>query len=324
MRVSRRGFLRSAAVGSGVLAACRESAPQALSFALPPGAGRVVSARNASVWQQGTLSASALAELLDASVVSLTGSPDARKAWTAICKLGDRVAIKVNSVVRGSTHLPLVLAVTQRLQEAGVRPDRITIYDRTTRELGDAGFQAADSGERVRCRGTDEDFVGGYTIARTGIRLSRLLTDCDALINIPVLKAFSIGGLSFGMKNHYGSFDIPQRFHDSSFTPGVVGLNALDPIRVRTRLIIGDVLAQETRSDTTDYAVIGGQHTLLVATDPIALDRVGLQVALEALKRDGRDARQVENWANRWLLEGEKAGLGVASVERIQVQRVGV
>ena len=323
MQFSRRQFLRSAAVAPGLLTACRESESQPLSFAPPARPGRVVSARNAAAWQQGRLSGAAVGEMLDASLVALTGSADARKAWASTFKPGDRVAIKVNAIVRGATHLPLVLAVTERLCEAGVRPDRITIFDRTTRELRDAGFPVADSGERVRCRGTDDDFVGGWTILRSGVRLSRLLTDCDAVINMPVLKALSIGGLSFGMKNHYGSFDIPHRFHGSDFTPGVVALNGLDPIRTRTRLVIGDVLAEDIGADATDYAVIGGQATLLMASDPIALDRVGLQMAAEALRRaGGRDPRQAENWANRWLEEGEKVGLGVGTAERVRVERV--
>jgi hypothetical protein len=103
------------------------------------------------------------------------------------------VAIKVSGVVRGSTHVPLVLAVADRLQVAGVRPDRITIYDRTTGELRDAGFPITSSGDRVRCCGTNDDYAGDWAIQGTRIRLSRVLVDCDALLNIPVLKAFTSG-----------------------------------------------------------------------------------------------------------------------------------
>jgi hypothetical protein len=324
MHVSRRAFLHSAALASGALATRGASAAPRLAIAPPVGAGRVISASHAAVWQRETLSSQGVAELLDAAIVAFTKTADPRKAWATICKPGDRVAIKVNAVVHGSTHLPLVLAVTQRLQEAGLRPDRITLFDRTTRELREAGFPVAQSGERVRCEGTDGRLVGGFTMVGSGVRLSRLVTDCDVLINMPVLKAFSIGGLSFGMKNHYGTFDIPSRFHGSDFVPGVVALNALEPIRTRTRLVIGDILSTEHRSDSIDYVVVGGRGTLLVSADPVALDCIGLRTAVETLGRAGRDTRQVENWARRWLQDSEKAGLGIGTPDRIRVEGAGL
>lgn len=323
MHISRRDFLRSAALGSAALtAACRASLPASAPFNLPADAGRVISARNPMVWQKGNLSAEGLREMLDASIAALTREPDAGKAWASICRPSDRVAIKVNGVVRGSTHVPLVLAVADRLQAAGVRPDRITIYDRTTGELRDAGFPITSSGDQVRCYGTNDDYAGDWTIQGTRIRLSRVLVDCDALLNIPVLKAFTIGGMSFAMKNHYGSFDIPDRFHGGAFASGVTALNALEPIHARTRLIIGDVLSPDFREDSADYAVIGGESTVLVASDPVALDRVGLQMATEALARVGRDPHSVEAWAMGWLSESGKRGLGVGDLERIRVERV--
>lgn len=322
MHISRRDFLRSTATAPLLLAGCRESASQTPPVAPPAWAGRVASARNSAVWQKGVLSPEALGEMLDACVTTLTKEAETRKAWAAICKPGDRVAIKVNAIIHGSTHVPLVAAVAERLQTAGVKPDRIVVYDRTSDELRNAGFAVATSGERVRCHGTEGDYIGEWSVAGSRVRLSRLLSECDTLINIPVLKAFSIGGLSFALKNHYGSFDIPHRFHGNAFTPGVVALNALAPIHARTRLIVGDVLAPEVRADATDYAVIGGHHTLLVATDPVAIDRAGLQLALASLKNATRDPRSVEDWANRWLAEGERGGLGVGHVDRVRVAQV--
>lgn len=322
--MTRRDFLRSATLGSAAVVACGPyPAAQEARVALPPAAGRVVSGRNPSVWQKGQLSPSALGELLDATVTAHTKQPNPGKAWSALFKPGDRVAIKVNATERGTTHPLLVLALAERLQQhAGVRPDRIVIYDRTSQELSDGGFPVATSGERVRCCGTDKDYVGAWTINGTPVRLSRLLVECDALVNVPALKALSIGGISFASKNHYGSFNAPFKFHGSAFTPGVVELNAMEPIHARTRLIVGDVLAPETRSDAAGYAVIGGQSTLLVSTDPLAIDTVGLQLASDALVHAGSDPSSARHWAMRWLAEGEKRGLGVANLEQITVERV--
>jgi uncharacterized protein (DUF362 family) len=49
------------------------------------------------------------------------------------------------------------------------------------------------------------------------VGLNRSLLECDALINICILKGFTLGGMSFALKNHYGSVENPGRFHESRF-----------------------------------------------------------------------------------------------------------
>ena len=282
----------------------------------------LVRARHSAAWQGADLDPAALRQMLDACLARLTGLEDAGEAWKSLFKPHERIAIKVNSMVHGCTHPALALAVAGCLQDAGVPAEQITLYDRWSQELLSSRFPVSSSGTGVRCLGTDGQFVDGWSVANVPVRFSQILMDADALINIPVLKAFSVGGLSFAQKNHYGSIDNPGRFHAPNFTAGVTGINALEPVRSRTRLIIGDVLSQDTRQDWTNYVVVGGHEALLMSHDPVALDAVGLQMAIETLEPMGLNLGSVTSQAEGWLQAGEDIGLGVCDLARINIEEI--
>jgi hypothetical protein len=183
----------------------------------PTAPSRVVHTHLHGVWDGGILQPGALAQMLDASITKLTGIPDAIKAWQVLFTPGERIAIKVNTLQYGRfwTHVPLVMAVTERLQAAGIPAGQIVIYDRSSNDLAGGGFTINKDGPGVRCFGTDLQYESGWKIMDTSVRLSNILLDCDALIDMPILKTHSMdgAGMSFAMKNHYGTFDQPQNFH---------------------------------------------------------------------------------------------------------------
>lgn len=291
---------------------------------LPPSTDSafIVRSHHSGVWDGEELSRPALRQMLDASVARLTRIEDSREAWASLFKPHERVAIKVNGISRGCTHPALALVVTECLQDAGVPADQITIYDRSSNELSLSGFPVSSSGLGVRCLGNDGQFVDGWEVAKVPVRLSQRLMDADALINIPILKAFSIGGLSFAQKNHYGTIHNPGSFHGSNFTAGVTGVNNLEPIRSRTRLIIGDVLTQQTRQDLTNYVVVGGPEALLVGTDPVAADAIGLQMAVEVLEPLALNLGSVKSQAETWLQAGADLGLGTSDPAKIKLEEI--
>ncbi len=288
----------------------------------PDTRSHLIRARHEQVWQGDSLNPNALKSMLNNSVAQFTGLDDARQVWGSLFKPQERVAIKVNSIINGSTHVALAMAVVECLQDAGVPSAQITLYDRSSNELRQAGFPVSSQGNDLRCEGTDGRFVEGWKVGGVSARLSQVLVDCDALINIPILKAFSIGGLSFAMKNHYGSVDSPGRFHGTNFTGGVTSLNALEPISRRTRLIIGDVLTQETHRDLVNYLVVGGPKAILVGNDPVAMDAVGLQMAKTALALLGLNLGAVKSPAEEWLRTGADLGLGKCDLAQIKVDEV--
>ncbi len=348
-KLSRRDFVRLGAAGLGalaglpVLSGCSRatdipipsatlvpsptsaptiepSATPAVPIQVPETASRVVRAGSGSLWKSDGLAPDGVSRMLDASISKLTGMTDAPQAWKSLFRPGEKVAIKVNAIINGSTHVPLVMAVVERLQSAGIAPENITIYDRATDELTNAGFHANQGGKGVQCYGHDfTRFATGYKISSVDIRLAQPLVECDALINMPVLKAFTFGGISFAMKNHYGSFDSPSLFHDSRFPDGITGINGLPPVKDRTRLIIGDILAEKTHQDYTNYAIVGGIGSILMSIDTVAVDAVGRQMACQAMEALGNSTEAITALSDPWLAKATEVGLGASDTAHMEL-----
>ena len=282
---------------------------------------KVVHTRHAGVWDGETLAPEALRQLLDGSITALTGLNDATAAWAALFAPGERIAIKVNTIAgsRFWTHVPLVMAVTERLQEAGVPAEQIVIFDRYTIEMEDAGYPINKDGPGVRCHGTDRKETPGWQLLDTDIKFSDVLLNCNALINMPILKQHGMSGISFAMKNHYGTFDKPSSFHvGDRINRGLAELNALPPIKERTRLIIGDALnivrAGWYSAETGD--------SILMSFDPVAHDTIGLQIVSEALTAEGKSSEATISQATPWLQAAAELEVGTNDPNHIELVEV--
>ncbi|MBN2392374.1 MAG: DUF362 domain-containing protein [Anaerolineae bacterium] len=277
--------------------------------------GKVVHTRHAGVWDGGDLQSNAIRQMLDASITQLTGLDDARAAWSALFAPGERIALKVNTIAGASywTHIPLVTAVADSLQDAGVPAEQIVIFDRLSRELQNVGYALNTDGPGVRCYGTDHAYTGGWTLLDGSVGISDVLLNCDALINIPLLKTHGTSGISFALKNHYGTFDQPGRYH-GNIEQALGALNALDAIRDRTRLIIGDALNICTQN--WNSAVNG--DSLLMSFDPVANDAIGLQLFTAAREAAGGNANAAQRKATAWLEYAASLGLGEHAPEAIE------
>jgi hypothetical protein len=354
--ISRRRFLQLAAA-TGLLAGCSAAEP-AVEPAIPPPTGtaidtpipppptptsvpvpssasdvikfypnapsQVIHTHHAGVWQGEQLSPEALRQMLDASITKLTGLDDARQAWAALFKPNEKVAIKINTFVNSLiwTHAPLVNAVVAALQDAGVPAEQIFIYDHLSM-LEDAGFQINQDGPGVRCF-EETEFGDPLKVANHSVRLSSTLQSCDALINMPVLKSHMISGLTFALKNHYGSVDRPDSLH-SPIEQALPELNALAPIKDRTRLVIGDVLEANLKySGGWPYWKADWRgDSILMSFDPVAHDAVGMQM-LDRLQAENNKATfpYLRDIATTYLNTAAELGLGTNDPQHMQVEEV--
>lgn len=288
----------------------------------PSAPSRVVHTHHGGVWDGGTLQPEALRQMLDVSITKLTGLSDAMTAWQALFEPSERVAIKVNTLQYGSfwTHVPLVMAVAERLQSAGVPAEQIIIYDRSSNDLAGGGFTINKDGPGVRCYGTDLHYEHGWKIGGTSVGLSSILLSCDALINMPILKTHSMdgAGMSFALKNHYGTFDQPQNFHYDKLLLGLPELNALAPIQERTRLIIGDALkiVQDSWYSAFDSDFI------CMSFDPVAHDALGLQVLNNVQAANGIETEPTRKRAAEWLKNAAALGVGTDQLANIEFSEI--
>ncbi len=277
--------------------------------------GKVARVRHAGAWDGDALAGEALRQMLDTSIASLTGIDDAGAAWAALFEPHERIAIKVNTARISNywTHVPLVMALTECLQDAGVPAEQIVIFDQHSQELENAGFTINQDGAGVRCYGNDGNYSSGWTLLERDVNLSDILLDCDALINVPILKAHLIAGFTFALKNHYGTFSRPQDFH-TEIERAIAELNGLPPIQERTRLIVGDALTISPVS--WRRAVLG--DSIITSVDPVAHDRAGLQVLPQAMAAEGVDHTMATSLGTRYLEESSALGLGVSDPDGIE------
>ena len=297
--------------------------PELIKF-FPAVKSKVVQASDAAVWQGEAVDPAVVRKLLDKSITALTGLADAKAAWQALFKPTEKIAIKVN-VFRNSTiwtHVELVKAVTDSLQEAGIPGEQITIFDFLTSELEEAKYPVNKDGPGVRCHGSDDKYAASWVLPGTDFKLSDILTNCDALINMPVLKSHMIAGFTFALKNHYGSVSYPDGLHDikNSLPP----LNAIPPIRETTRLVIGDVLHANTKySNSFPYWEADiRSDSILMSYDPLAHDLVGLELLKKLAEQKGSPMDGILGMAERWIETAGQAGLGAGDLKDIELVRV--
>lgn len=294
MRVNRRSFAKTAVVGLW----------PGWSGAAPLQRGRVVIARDPKSVN--------LPGLLDRAMQAYFGTDNAIEAWRRVAKPGETVGLKVNCLAGkgGSTSVPLVELICERLQQAGIRQEKIIIWDRLSEDLESAGFRPSKSTGRIQFLGND---VLGYenelsVYGSAGSRLAKTLTQlCDAVINLPVLKDHGIVGVTMALKNMFGAIHNPNKYHPNAGDPYVADVNMLPEIRGKVRLTICDALrAQYEGGPTYMPQWTWPFNGLLVSQDPVALDTVGWQilerkraeVGLKPLREVGREPKYIATAAD--------------------------
>ena len=331
---SRRDFLRQSFVGAALL--CAGGGAGALAGAEPVAAksgaagakSRVVVAHDELLrGADSKVDSGRIQALLDRAMQAISGREHPVEAWKALASPGETVGLKVNTLGgRGiSTNVLLVAAICERLQQAGVRPSDITVWDRDSSELERAGFHLAIGGERVQCYGTDrvgyEENLAAW--GNVGSRLSKILTQrTSVLINVPVLKDHDGAGVTIALKNMYGVIHNPNKYHPDGCNPYVADLNMLPEIRTRMRLTI---------CDATTAIYEGGPgykpehcwnaNSLLVSQDPVALDHTGWQMIEHKRADKGLKTLEAEMRAPRYIAtaaDGEHK-LGTNDPKRIAI-----
>jgi uncharacterized protein (DUF362 family) len=265
--------------------------------------------------------AAVVKEMVHATVCKLAGKAKPEDAWKQFIKPDDVVAVKINCLfgIGAATHPEVTAAVVEGILMAGVPADKIIVWDREDKHLENSGYTVVrDKGVRyIGVNGEWEDQPAESLTCKG--RLAKVLTrECTALVSVPMLKTHTIAGMTMALKNHYGSFHNPSDAHGNACDPFLAEVNALDPIRKKTRLIVADALLpvadagpQARPQWTWEYKAI------LAATDPVAIDAVGLKILQEQRAKLGKPPLKV-----KCLATAAAKGLGVADLDQIEVVAV--
>ena len=294
------------------------------------GASRVVIIRSPGAWTaSGALDPSVIGRMLARGLSLLTGENDVRRAAGALFRPDDRVGIKVNTIGGKaiSTRPETADALASWLVGGGLEPKNLVIWDRTTRELRDAGYAAETGRSGVRVLGTDADGVGYEPglVAHldVGSLYSRILTDLTtASVSLAVLKDHGLAGVTAGMKNYFGAIHNPNKYHDDRCDPFVAQVFDAPPVKTRHRVTVIDALTVQFHRGPSFHArwaaKFGG---LLFSTDPVAADAVGGSIIERLRAEAGLPALEAEGRAPGYLATAEKMGLGrsvASAVETIE------
>ena len=245
--------------------------------------------------------------------------------------VGKVIGLKVNGLGgKGiSTHMVLVMAVCERLQQAGVKPGEIVVWDRSARDLQACGLTINTDPSRIRVYGND---VAGYEEAPVAfgtagnVKLAKILTrECAMVIGLPILKDHELAGVTFSMKNMYGVVEKPFELHAGGCNPSVADLNCIPAIREKVRFTIGDAM-------TSVYDGGPGFHperlwqpnALIVGEDRVAVDHTAWQMIARKRAEAGMPTLEAAGRPPHYIATAADAThkLGTNDPQRIHLMEV--
>lgn len=344
--MDRRTFLRSLAASASIfsIAGCgrtstqpaarpdadssqRSPAASAEGAQRPPRA-RVVVVRSAA-WKTNP-QPNSLRQGLSAGIAALMG--EAEDGWARLFKPSENIAIKVNCLAGPGlcTSPQLSEAVVDELAAAGHPRKRIWVFDRSTAELIECGYNISTDPDDVKCAGTDEV---GYDedvtiIGDTGTWFSLIVSQwADAMINMPVAKDHDLAGISGALKNHFGSIGNPNKLHLPDISQSIADVAAAPVIATKQRLIICDALrVAYDGGPGFKPATTARYGAILLSTDPVATDAVIISIIDKLRAEAGLEplASRPTPPAHVQVAADEQHNLGCAALDEIDLVEVEV
>lgn len=336
---SRRDFLKEAATGAVVLGSSAATEKLALAAMLDPratvGESRVVIARDAALHSAGAQpDEQRVLNLLDKAMTACTGRDKPVEAWKSIVPagvLGGKViGLKVNGLgSKGiATHAALIMAVAERLQQAGVKPGNILIFDQNAQFLAACGMTINTDPSRVRCIPSDvagwDNEESSFGVAR--IHITKILTrECAMVINLPILKDHDLAGVTFAMKNMYGVVDRPNRLHENNCNPAVADLNCIPAIREKAWFTIGDAISSVYDGGPVFHPErLWYPNALVVGKDRVAVDHTAWQMIAHKRAEIGMPTLEATGRAPKYIATAADAAhrLGTCDPHHIKLVEV--
>lgn len=335
---SRRKFLKQIAAGTLGLAMADKILPslKASPMFFPENKSKVILVRHEKVISPtGEVQQEFLHQMMTRGMAELSGKTKEAESWLAFFNPGERIGIKINTLglnsITGTSYINHFKAVTSEITDgltgSGIEEQGIVIWERSDEELINAAYRIQREpgklrvmGTRVERRGSPEGFhPTAYPMGNSTTRVHSLITDeCDGFINVPVLKTHGTAGITGSLKTHYGSIDNPREFHANNAThPGIPEINTIPVIRKKQKLIICDALLGVFDGGPRWNAdKIWPYGALIFGTDPVAADRILLNILDEKRKQEGYPL--AEDNAIHIALAGEM-GLGNHRMEDIDL-----
>ena len=296
--------------------------------------------------------------MLRKSMLELTGQKNLKKAWRMFVKPGEKIGLKVNPVAGKLlfTSHAVVQSVVKQLTECGIDRKDIIIWDRRDMELKDTGF-INDNYPGITIRGTEYQDEKGSFVDENGKLLgernidkefyywadvegeydsetmpymvnggkfsyfTKIVTkEVDKIINLPILKNAG-GSITNAMKNlAFGSVSNTGRLHAQLWNDTCAEVCAFSPLRDKVVLNICDGLRGCFNGGPgANPQFICNFNSMLVSTDPVAMDRIGYDIIAEKRIAEGiQKASAPESMT--FLKMATDLGLGISDKSKIDLK----
>jgi uncharacterized protein (DUF362 family) len=290
-------------------------------------AARVVIVKAGNLWTStGAADLAVVTKMFARGFALLTGEKDEARAVSSLFRPDDRVGIKINTIGGKalSTRPEVALPLASWLSRNGLQDKNIFIWDRTTRELRDAGYSTNAGRNGIRVFGTDADGVGYGTglVSHLGVGslYSKIQTEfATASVSLAILKDHGLAGVTAGLKNYFGAIHNPNKYHDFHCNPFVAEVFDAPPVKGKHKVSVIDALVVQYHKGPSYHARWAAKYgRLIFSLDPVAADSVGWAI-IERLRADeGLPTLEEEGREPAYLATAEKMGLGRAGLGSIE------
>lgn len=235
-----------------------------------------------------TVNGPVIQQMLDDAVKTLFGRDDPVACWKQIIKPVDIVGIKSNIWPNLATPPEVEQAIKRRIMDAGVPEKNISIDDQ-------------------------------------GVLDNPIFKNATALINTRPMRSHAWAGVGSLLKNYIMFAPMPQNYHDDACAYlGAVW--KLPIVKDKTRLNVLVMTTPQfhgTGPHHFDPTYVWPYKGLLVGTDPVALDTIGLQIFQARRKAYFGEDRPLKPSAHHIAIADTKYGLGNSDLSKIELIRLG-
>jgi uncharacterized protein (DUF362 family) len=267
----------------------------------------------------------ALTRMFEKGLSALIEKNSLTDSLRALFPENSRIGIKINTIggKNISTRPEVSICLADILANSDIQDKNIIIWDRTNRELRDAGYRLNMNRSGISIYGTDTQGVGYkrdlVSHLNVGSLFSSIQSDrISSSISLAILKDHGMAGVTAGMKNYFGAIHNPNKYHDTNCNPYVAEVFDTEEIKKKHKLSIVDgLVVQYHRGPSYHAKWADPQGILIFSLDPVAADFVGWQVIEKLRAQKGLPTLKEENREPLYLKTAEKMRLGKASAEKI-------
>lgn len=297
-------------------------------------------------------------KMIEKAMLELTGQKNLKKAWRMFVSPGEKIGLKVNPVAGTllTTSHAVVRSVVKQLTDSGISKKNIIIWDRRDMQLKETGF-TAENYPGIRIMGTEmQDEAGGYHDSNGKLYgeknidrdwyywadvegeydaetmpfmvnggkysyFTRIVTqEIDKIINIPILKNAG-ASITNAMKNlAYGSVTNTGRLHAALWNETCAEVCAFAPLRDKVVLNICDGLRGCFNGGPgANPEFICNYNSILVASDPVAMDRVAYDIIAAKRIEEGLQKAPTPQVLT-FLSMASELGLGISDIDKINMK----